>query len=116
MIVTSPPAGADRRRGVFGEESDRLPSLRDDASAMPVPRVIASAPSHSRLSILVPIRNEAENVAPLVTRLERALAGLDAEIVFIDDGDDDSAERVRRLAASSTVPLRLLARPPGQRD
>ena len=69
-----------------------------------------------RLSILIPIRNEARNVEPLVARLERTVAGLDAEIVFVDDGDDDSADRIRQLASRSTVPLRLLARPPGERE
>jgi len=67
------------------------------------------------LSILVPVRDEGGNVEPLVARLEGALAGLDVEVVFIDDGDDDLGERVARLAGRSSLSLRHLARPPGRR-
>ena len=64
------------------------------------------------LSVIVPTRNEAGNVAALVTRLDAALDLLDAEIVFVDDSDDDTADadplrgRRRRSAGcgSSTEP------------
>ena len=35
--------------------------------------------------VIVPTRNERGNVAPLIDRLGRALAGHDAEILFVDD-------------------------------
>ena len=71
-----------------------------------------------RVSVLVPTRNEASNVAPLVERLERALAAVDGggEVVFVDDSDDDTPEQVRRVAATAKLPVTLLARAPGERD
>jgi dolichol-phosphate mannosyltransferase len=43
-----------------------------------------------RLSVVVPVRNEADNVEPLVREIARALAALRAfEIVYVDDGSDD---------------------------
>ena len=61
------------------------------------------------LSVVIPARNEAPNVAPLVTEIRRALDGkLDYEIVYVDDGSSDAtAAEIRRLAAGFPR-LRLL--------
>jgi len=40
-------------------------------------------------SIIVPTLNERDNVAVLVEAVDRALAGVDYEIVFVDDDSDD---------------------------
>jgi glycosyltransferase involved in cell wall biosynthesis len=55
------------------------------------------------LSILLPVYNEAENIDPLASRLNGALAtiGRTYEIVFVDDGStDDSLDKLRRIAAT----------------
>ena len=51
------------------------------------------------LSVVIPARNEAPNVAPLVAEIRRALDGRIAyEIVYIDDGSSDAtAAEIRRL-------------------
>lgn len=61
------------------------------------------------LSVVIPARNEAPNVAPLVAEIRRALDGQVAyEIVYVDDGSGDgTAAEVRRLAAELPS-LRLL--------
>ncbi|MEM6728757.1 MAG: glycosyltransferase [Pseudomonadota bacterium] len=41
------------------------------------------------LSIVVPMKNEAENVGPLVAAIEVACGGMGYEIVLVDDGSDD---------------------------
>ena len=51
------------------------------------------------LSVVVPTYNERDNVGPLVARLTEALAGIQAEIVFVDDSDDGTADEVRRVPA-----------------
>jgi dolichol-phosphate mannosyltransferase len=53
------------------------------------------------LSVVVPVRNEAENIAPLVAEIRAALDGnLDYEIIYVDDGSsDDTVQRLRRAAA-----------------
>jgi dolichol-phosphate mannosyltransferase len=68
----------------------------------------------ARVSVLVPTRNEADNVAPLVERLERCL-GAGGEIVFVDDSDDDTPERVREVAGVTPLSVVLVARAPGAR-
>jgi len=47
------------------------------------------------VSVVVPVFNEEENMSILQTELQAALAGLDYEIVFVDDGSTDrSADKI----------------------
>jgi len=62
---------------------------------------MAEAPLHPELSVVVPVMNEAENIAPLIREIAAALDGrLPFEIVYVDDGStDESFERLRALSA-----------------
>jgi dolichol-phosphate mannosyltransferase len=43
------------------------------------------------LSIVIPVKNEAENIAALVSEIRAALDGFfDYEIIYVDDGSDDA--------------------------
>ncbi len=42
------------------------------------------------LSVVVPVRNEAPNIGPLVAEIEQALGGIPHEIVYVDDGSTDA--------------------------
>src|SRR5437588_3379431 len=61
------------------------------------------------LSVVIPVKDEAANVAPLVAELRAALDGLlDYEILYVDDGSEDgTAAEVARLQAEAPH-LRLL--------
>src|SRR5437868_5190228 len=61
------------------------------------------------LSVVIPVKDEAANVAPLVAELRAALDGLlDYEILYVDDGSEDgTATEVARLQAEAPH-LRLL--------
>lgn len=70
----------------------------------------ALLPSH-RLSIVVPLYNEEDNVAPLVERVHAALAGYGYpwELILVDDGSSDrTAERAAQAARSYGVHVRLV--------
>jgi glycosyltransferase involved in cell wall biosynthesis len=67
------------------------------------------------LSVIIPTRNEAENIEPLLDRLVAALAGTTAEILFVDDSDDDTAEVIDRVGRDLRLPVRVLQRAPDQR-
>jgi dolichol-phosphate mannosyltransferase len=52
------------------------------------------------ISVVVPVRNEAGNIAPLVVEIAAALQGRAFEIVYVDDGSQDAtAEELRGLMA-----------------
>jgi len=56
------------------------------------------------LSIVIPVKNEAGNIAPLVAEIGAALdgAGVDYEIVYVDDGSSDAtAAELARLRAGN---------------
>jgi dolichol-phosphate mannosyltransferase len=61
------------------------------------------------LSVVIPVKNEAENIAPLVAEIRSALeGGASFEIVYVDDGSTDgTTAEVRRLAAAG-APVRLV--------
>lgn len=61
------------------------------------------------LSIVIPVRNEAPNIAPLVAEITAALVDIAAyEIVYVDDGSSDgTAAEISRLAAQMPY-LRLV--------
>jgi dolichol-phosphate mannosyltransferase len=68
------------------------------------------------VTVIVPTRNEASNVAPLLARVAAALDGCTAEVLFVDDSDDETPAEVERVASSSVLPVRLLHRQPGERS
>jgi dolichol-phosphate mannosyltransferase len=56
--------------------------------------------SPPRISVVVPVFDEEANLAPLVAEIGAALAGLDFELLVIDDGSRDAtAATLARLAA-----------------
>ncbi|MGZ4480256.1 MAG: glycosyltransferase [Nocardioidaceae bacterium] len=67
------------------------------------------------VTVIVPTRNEAGNVAPLVQRLDETLRGWRAELLFVDDSEDDTPAQVRRAAENSRLPVRLHHREQGER-
>src|SRR5512138_3143630 len=67
------------------------------------------------LSLVIPTRNEAGNIEPLLTRLHQALKGVETEVVFVDDSTDDTPEVIRKLQEWFPLDVRLIARPPERR-
>jgi dolichol-phosphate mannosyltransferase len=51
------------------------------------------------LSVIVPCYNERPNVAPMIAKLDSALAGIAWEVIYVDDNSPDgTAQEVRRIA------------------
>lgn len=55
-----------------------------------------------RVTIIIPVRNEAGNVAPLIGEIEQALAGQGSfEIIYVNDGSTDATpDELKKLMAS----------------
>ena len=68
------------------------------------------------LSVVVPTRNELDNIWPLLESLQRALRGLRVEVIFVDDSDDGTTgviSDIARTMNSSLFHIQLEHRPTG---
>src|SRR6185312_11434172 len=70
----------------------------------------AGAARAAELSVVVPTYNEAENVPLLVEKLNVVLAGIDWEVIFVDDSRDGTAKVARSLAGNSGGRVRVVQR------
>jgi dolichol-phosphate mannosyltransferase len=68
-----------------------------------------------KLSIVVPTRNEVENIGPLLAGIERATRGLPTEVIFVDDSSDRTPVRIQELSHQFSFDVSLVTRPPGRR-
>lgn len=60
---------------------------------------------HGRLSVVVPVKNEQDNVEPLVREIAAALDGrAEYEILYVDDGSTD-ATQARLVALKAEFPM-----------
>jgi dolichol-phosphate mannosyltransferase len=92
-------------------------------TTLPLPEddLRGSSPSrHSgaQLAVLVPTRNEADNIEALLGRTRAAVAGIPTEVVFIDDSDDDTPATIRAAAhrtGGGAFRVSLIQREGGQR-
>ena len=71
-------------------------AARPEAAAPPV------------LSVVIPVRNEAPNIGPLVAEIEAALSATPHEIVYVDDGSTDDTPAALRAAREAGAPVRAI--------
>lgn len=62
------------------------------------------------LSVIVPSYNERDNIAPLYDKLARALAGIDWEMIVVDDNSPDGTAEVARELARRHPNVRCIHR------
>src|SRR4029453_16556732 len=62
-----------------------------------------------KLSVVIPVCNEADNVGPLAQEIQAALAGhRPFEIIFVDDGSTDGTVAAVQAARRTIPEIRLL--------
>ena len=66
------------------------------------------------LSVVIPVMNEEDNIAPMLSGLGEALKSLKHEIIFVDDGSSDDTIKNIVKAKQSNVRLLEFARNYGQ--
>src|SRR6266496_728679 len=57
------------------------------------------------VSVVVPTRNEHDNILPLVESVQDALRSLHVEVIFVDDSDDDTPEVIEDAARTMSSSL-----------
>jgi dolichol-phosphate mannosyltransferase len=62
-----------------------------------------------KVSIIIPTYNEKENIAPLLSRVDGALAGYNYEVLIVDDGSQDGTIEVAS-ALAGRYPVRVIVR------
>jgi dolichol-phosphate mannosyltransferase len=92
--------------GLIADHSLRQPDVVDATPST----ISVSNLANCELTIVIPTRNEAGNVSSLVGRLQNALHGTRAEVLFVDDSTDDTPDVIRGVAASVPLPVRVLHR------
>jgi dolichol-phosphate mannosyltransferase len=69
----------------------------------------------SVVSVVIPTRNEAENIAELVRRLMAVAVDLPMDVIFVDDSTDDTPAVIQTVGNAVALPIHLLHRPPDRR-
>jgi dolichol-phosphate mannosyltransferase len=76
----------------------------------PSGRPASEVPRPVELTIVVPTFNERGNIAPLIEKLERVLAGIAWEAIFVDDDSPDETSAAVRAVAQRKPNIRCLQR------
>lgn len=62
-----------------------------------------------QLSVVVPVRNEQDNIVPLITEIRAALDGVvDYEIIYVNDGSTDTTPQILAETAKTCPQLRVI--------
>ena len=62
------------------------------------------------ISVIIPTRNEAENIRPLLTRLSSLNETAPMELIFVDDSDDGTPETIAELKDHLVIPISVIHR------
>jgi dolichol-phosphate mannosyltransferase len=62
------------------------------------------------LSVVIPTRNEAATVPLLISHLSDALAGVSAQLIFVDDSDDGTAAVIEQCSQGNDLSIQVVHR------
>ena len=65
------------------------------------------------IAVVIPVRNEGPNIGPLVAEIDAAMAGMDYQIVCVDDGSTDGTAGVLADMAHRNPRLKVFRHNPG---
>ena len=76
----------------------------------PIDSIAATGSTPLELSVVVPTLNEVGNIEPLLSRLNVALAGIEWEAIFVDDGSTDGTPELLTNLAQGNRRVRMVRR------
>lgn len=83
--------------------------------SQPVPAAPGLPRPSPQVCVLVPTRDEAGNIAALLSRLGPVLTAVNGEVLFVDDSDDATPSVIAAAGRTAGAPVRMLHRDPGER-
>ncbi len=76
-----------------------------------VPSLSLVQASPPALSIIVPTRNEAKNIEPLLNRISTAVSATPIEVIFVDDSSDNTPEVIENAKTKYAFNISAIHRP-----
>jgi len=73
-------------------------------------RLLPTSETPLQFGVIIPVLNEAANIAPLIERIASALDGIVWEAIIVDDNSPDGTSDIARLAASRDPRIRIVQR------
>ena len=67
------------------------------------------------ITMVIPTRNEAGNIEPLLMRIHQAVKGIATEVIFVDDSTDETPAVIGKLQEWFPLPVRLIHREKAER-
>ena len=58
------------------------------------------------ITMVIPTRNEAGNIEPLLMRIHQAVKGIATEVIFVDDSTDETPAVIGKLQEWFRLPVR----------
>jgi len=89
------------------------PIGQPDSTTVSVPSTVTTEPV---VSIIVPTRNETENVVPLMDRIRAAVTVLPFEVIFVDDSTDNTVAIIEAAKEEYPFNVSVIARPAERRN
>src|SRR5215217_3627807 len=80
-----------------------------------LPSTLEDIQTEYDISLVIPTRNEAGNIEPLLMRVHQAVKGIAVEVVFVDDSTDETPNVIRKLQDWFPLPIKLIHRPKEER-
>lgn len=78
---------------------------------------VIQQPGETAVSVVVPTKNEAGNIEPLLSRVFKAVGTLPVEVIFVDDSSDDTPQVIRNFTGDfPSLEVKLIHREPAQRS
>jgi dolichol-phosphate mannosyltransferase len=96
-------------QGWIGMDPARLSARVDLTEKITLADPYAAGPS-LELAVVVPTYNELENIQLVLAALEKALRGIEWEVVFVDDHSPDRTSELLRVLALTNRRIRVLER------
>ena len=88
----------------------------EGAAAALRPGARATRLRRPELTIVAPTRNEQAVVGAFIDSLDAELAGVRAELIIVDDSDDDTPAVVAERGAAAGLEVAIIHRAPGERE